>query len=154
MNYITRKAICVDIKQMCKCNKESLPVVYSPRDFAIMILNEKYIVLVCEKEKGCELLGYIISRKEKIDNKEKGHIVAIAVYEKYRCNGIGTNLMNESERLLKHYFHITFITLNVKKRNNNAIKFYKEKLGYKKYLKKHKYYGKNEHGIMMRKDLI
>ena len=69
------------------------------------------------------------TRMELADGKNRAYIFAFRVRNPYRCQGIGSLLLNRAEiDLVKRDFN--FITLNVAQDNNEARNFY-ENRGYK-----------------------
>ena len=150
ININLREAIGLDARKISKCNKESLPVWYTPRQYVTYILNKDYLVFIVEKDK--DIIGYSLVRKENFNNGYKGHILSFAVLEKYRSKGIGKDLMDFTYDIICKKFNVIYLTLNVMVSNNRAIHFYKREGFKKKYKLKH-YYGKKKHGIMMIKQI-
>jgi ribosomal-protein-alanine N-acetyltransferase len=150
-DIIIRKALGIDAKGISTCNTLSLPVVYSPREIIQYILNKSYYTTVAILDNV--VIGYLLSRKEQSGDKFKGHIISIAILQEYRSKGIGKKILDYSCDKIANKFNVTNITLNVMLSNRRAIKFYtREK--FTKFAKLTHYYGKKNHGILMKKELI
>lgn len=82
---------------------------------------------------------------------ERIEIENIFVLENYRCNGVGSKLM---ECLINTCYDkkLINITLEVRKSNSIAISLYK-KYGFNKIGVRHNYYG-NEDGLLMEKKVL
>ena len=82
---------------------------------------------------------------------ERIEIENIFVLENYRCNGVGSKLM---EYLINTCYDkkLINITLEVRKSNSIAISLYK-KYGFNKVGVRHNYYG-NEDGLLMEKKVL
>lgn len=146
INFTIREAKGIDAKHIHECNKLSLPVVYTIREYIQFILDIKSVVFVSIVDEV--ITGYIVTRREPFGDSYKCHIMTIAVLEKYRSNGMGKQLVDESFDYFNKKNNITTMTLNVMRSNTPAIKFYKRN-GFTKYQKLVHYYGKKKHGIMM-----
>jgi len=148
MDFHIREAKCTDTTEIHNCNKLSLPVVYTKRELIQFILNPNSIIMIAIFNN--KIIGYAIVRKEVIKNGYKCHIMSIAVLEEHRSKGIGKELVDKSFDWYYHKNNITIMTLYVMKSNYRAIRFY-QKNSFTKALKLPHYYGKNNHGLMMKK---
>lgn len=147
-NINIRLAIGKDAKDIHKCNKLSLPVVYDARDYVLYILDKThYTSVITVNEK---VVGYLLARRETFRQTLKGHIMSFAIIEEYRSKGLGKKILDYSCEEIRNKFNVDNITLNVMVSNKRAVGFYKRE-GFRKFQKLPKYYGKKKHGLMMLK---
>ncbi len=123
LNLNIRRAVISDIKQLFNLNKECLPIYYSILDHLSMILSPNYIILVMSHNDI--LVGYIICEVAGIF----GHVLSFGVKKEYRKHGVGTNLMNRLNLILKNQYMCKLVTLHVSVENEAAIGFY-QKMGF------------------------
>ncbi|MDR3063647.1 MAG: ribosomal protein S18-alanine N-acetyltransferase [Methanobrevibacter sp.] len=134
-----------DLETVYKIEKESFDLPYD-----INILKELYnigagFLVSVENDK---IIGFIIFW---IKDEFLGHIISIAVSEKYQNNGVGRKLLSKAIELFAA-FQINKIKLEVKATDLKAINFYK-KAGFVETNFLHSYYGKGIDGIRMCLDL-
>lgn len=113
-----------DLKRVFEIEKASFKDPY-PLGVLKMMYDIGAGFLVAQKNNN--VVGYIIFW---IQKNNEGHIISLAVDEKYRRQGIGTRLVNSAIKILKK-FNVKEVSLEVRKSNKVAIKFYKA-LGFKK----------------------
>lgn len=94
-------------------------------------------------EKNGMVIGYVISREV----ERSGHVVAIAVAEDHRRNGIGGVLMR---RVAEHFLSVDVkhLWLEVRVSNEAAIKFYKS-LGFGEQTVMKGYYSDGEDAVIL-----
>lgn len=113
-----------DIDQAVELEKECFSSPWSKKSFEDAI-NEGLFYFVSAKNENNDFLGYA----GMYSAADEGYICNIAVCEKYRSMGIGKallkNLLEYSGKL-----NLSFLSLEVRRSNWDAIKFY-EKLGFK-----------------------
>lgn len=100
-----------------------------------------------------ELVGYIIIVIQ-FDNLKRlsSHIFSIGISQEFRRNGIGSQLLDKSIRVLKGKFQIIrSITLHVRKSNKIAYQFYCKK-GFSRVKVAKKYY-QNENAYLMKRSI-
>lgn len=134
-----------DIKRVLEIEKSSFKDPY-PSNILLDIYNLGAGFLVAQQDNI--VVGYIIFW---IRFEDEGHIISIAVDEKYRRNGIGTQLVKTAVKVFKRY-NIGPIKLEVRVNNRGAIKFYKD-LGFTKSQILEKYYEDLEDAVLMDIDL-
>ena len=95
-----------------------------------MLSCENYKIFVaCNGERVIGFVGMVSFIAFEVQNKA-AKIIALAVSQKYRNNGIGTNLLNSVESYCKNN-GVSVISLNSGLSRENAHKFYESK-GYSK----------------------
>jgi ribosomal-protein-alanine N-acetyltransferase len=136
---------------------ECLPEHY-PLSFWLEHL-EKYSDVFYVAEVEGEVVGYILTRIEEDQaffhpGKKvlKGHIVSIAVREKYRRRGIATNLLLKVLNVLKYNYNASEAYLEVRVSNIPAINLYK-RLGFTVIKILPNYYLDGEDAYLMAKEL-
>jgi ribosomal-protein-alanine N-acetyltransferase len=123
----------------CKSFKDPYNVLF------LLNLYELYSETFLVAEKNGVVVGYVIARQ--VDGK--GHVIAIAVEPKHRCQGIGKALMEAIMRIFESV-GVREVFLEVRVSNIPAIKFY-ENLGFKKEEILPAYYSDGEDGVLLRK---
>lgn len=145
MDIDIRSARLEDLEQIYRIEIESFKIPY-PLEYLYLLLSlagDLFIVAVrCD-----EIVGYAVGLL-RIDNI--GHIVSIAVANKYRRRGIGKRLLQELERRLKDKGAKRF-RLEVRVSNRIAINLYL-KLGYRIDRVIPRYYPDGEDAYLMIKD--
>lgn len=145
MDIGIRSARLEDLEQIYRIEIESFKIPY-PLEYLYLLLSlagDLFIVAVrCN-----EIVGYAVGLL-RIDNT--GHIVSIAVANKYRGRGIGKRLLQELERRLKDKGAKRF-RLEVRVSNRIAINLYL-KLGYRIDRVIPRYYPDGEDAYLMIKD--
>ena len=142
-----RQATCLDIKDIKQINMDSLPVYYNHKEYINFILDNDTFVLVSMQDST--ITGYIIA---KMYTKRRLHIITFSVSEKYRRQGVGSELIKESIKIAKKKYKVKKVTLFVKKSYILAINFYEKNEFIKKELLRH-YYGQGDDGYYMVKIL-
>ncbi|PIN93262.1 hypothetical protein COU56_03750 [Candidatus Pacearchaeota archaeon CG10_big_fil_rev_8_21_14_0_10_31_9] len=107
----------------CKINltdnqikKELIESINNPKKFTLLIGDG-------------EIAGYLIGSIIISEHKSYGYIDDIFIYRKFRGHGLGTDLIKEFIKILKHK-KINKLRLGVNINNKKAIKLY-ERLGFK-----------------------
>jgi ribosomal-protein-alanine N-acetyltransferase len=122
-----------EVKDVVEINRKSLPENYSIDYFYYHLreFGDLFLVASIEKEKKRTIAGYSMSRIEfglsnfSFSFVRKGHIISIAVLEKYRNKGIGFSLMKETlERMKKAGAKEAYLEVRVT--NYPAIHLYKK----------------------------
>ncbi len=113
-----------DIEEAVKLEKECFSSPWSKNGFKCAI-EEGLSYFICARNENGDFLGYA----GMYSAADEGYIYNIAVRTKYRSNGVGTALL---KKLLEYAGGrgLSFLSLEVRKSNINAIKFY-EKLRFK-----------------------
>ena len=123
-----------DIQHIIAINTSSLPEHYSEYFYEDMLRETPQAFLVAaERDK---IIGYIMCRVEygfsnlkRFNMMRKGHVVSIAVEERYRCKGIGRLLIDGGVKGLAEK-KCEEVYLEVRISNSGAIRLY-ERLGFK-----------------------
>ncbi len=108
-----------DIKRVLEIEKASFEDPYPP-NILIDIYNLGAGFLVAQQDNI--IVGYIIFW---IRFEDEGHIISIAVDEKYRRKGVGSRLVETAMKIFKKY-NINKIKLEVRVKNSGARKFYRD----------------------------
>ena len=98
-----------------------------------------------------ETFGYISGIIDNRGKKKKARLYSLAILPKYRSKGFATLLLEKFEKEV-YKKDCKLITLEVNKTNSNAFNLYL-KQGYKYKGLKKDYYGINQDGITMHKNL-
>ena len=118
-----------DAKMMKKCNEICLPENY-PIELWKRLLTEAPDISILAMQNPNRLKGYILMSKH--DDPHVVNLSSLAVMHKFRRQGIGRKLIDESlERIKSHYPKVQCVRLHVRKSNLSAITLY-EKAGFKK----------------------
>ena len=156
-SIMIRPATNKDLDYVIAINMECLPEHY-PLSFWLEHL-EKYSDVFYVAEVEGKVVGYILTRIEEDHSffhsgKKvlKGHIVSIAVREKYRRRGIATNLLLKVLDVLKHNYNASETYLEVRVSNAPAINLYK-RLGFTVIKVLPNYYLDGEDAYLMAKEL-
>jgi [ribosomal protein S18]-alanine N-acetyltransferase len=121
---------------------------FTKRQLAYLLTDYNSIGLVAKTDNG--IAGFIISQVEIENDTSYGHIITINVASPYRRKGIGSQMLQEIEKILKEK-GVNECHLEVREDNSAALKLY-QKSGYQKIAKLEKYYG-NKHGLFLKKNL-
>lgn len=152
--FSVRECAFEDLERVKVINENELPEDY-PFFFYKSILDnfQEAFLVACLKDNPEKIIGYIMWRVEKTPSKHslrlinKGHLVSIAVTEKYRRNGVASVLLSKSmQAILKH--QLQEYVLEVRVTNYGAINLY-EKFEYKTEGIKKKYYKDGENAYFM-----
>ncbi|EWG07341.1 MAG: ribosomal-protein-alanine acetyltransferase [Candidatus Aramenus sulfurataquae] len=143
-----------DVDSIIKINRLTLPENY-PYYFFVEHVKEYdkafYVAVV-----DGEIVGYIMPRIEYGFSNfkaiptlvKKGHVVSIAVLEKFRNQGIGSALLDASIKSMKEDYGAEEVYLEVRVTNYPAISLY-EKFGFTKVKVLKHYYADGEDAYLM-----
>jgi [ribosomal protein S18]-alanine N-acetyltransferase len=135
-----------DILDVITLAYDTLPERYNP-----VIFNQFYesspegFLVVVDK---FHLVGFLIGIKTTTDS---ARILMLSVQQNYRKQGIGSALLKEFLKTMKHR-HVTRIELEVRTTNKEALAFYK-KQGFNLQQTLQRFYQNGEDAYAMRKDL-
>jgi len=108
----------------------------SMREFA-----EERNAVVRVAQKACgEIVGFVIVHVERAATEWRAYVVTLDVAVGYRQKGLGTWLMHEAETCVMAA-GVRWIQLHVFTGNAGAIRFYEQRLGYKRISLKKGFYG-------------
>lgn len=142
-----------DIETIIAINRASLPENYSnkffldlyhhaPKAFLVAVIDNNIVgYITCEVKRGVSNFKYRIAKM--------GHIVSVAVIDKYRGCGFGTKLIETATKEMLLY-KATELYLEVRKSNEVAVSIYK-KFGYEIKDCLDDYYEDGENGYLMTK---
>ncbi len=151
-DFFVRRCSLKDIEGVIDVNEKELPEDY-PYFFYKSILDNFPECFLIALNKNGKIIAYIMWRVEKTPSNDslrylnKGHLVSIAVYEKYRRKGIASTLLSNSMFAIKKYKILQYV-LEVRVSNYTAIKLY-EKLNFKIECIKKNYYRDGENAYFM-----
>ncbi|MFO8019450.1 MAG: N-acetyltransferase [Promethearchaeia archaeon] len=152
--YQVRRCTIDDLEGVIEVNEKELPEDY-PYFFYKSIL-EKYsdaFLVACPNNNLEKIIGYVMWRVERAPSVsslrliKKGHLVSIAVLEKYRRQGVATSLLDKSMPAISK-FNIKEFVLEVRVSNYRAINLY-EKFKYRTAKVKESYYRDGENAYFM-----
>ena len=115
---INEKITFLDIRDIEKIGKESLPIYFNSNDIAHIILDKNYIIIKLSILK--KIVGFVICQIF----EERLHIMSIAIDKNSRKEGYATKLLDELKKL-----NYNTISLYVMVTNQPAINLY-EKNGF------------------------
>ena len=121
---------------------------FTKRQLAYLLTDYNSIALAAKAD--CDIAGFIISQIEIENDESYGHIVTLNVAPSYRRKGVGSQMLDEIEKILKEK-GANECHLEVREDNIAALKLYL-KCGYQKIAKLEKYYG-NKNGLFLKKIL-
>lgn len=104
-----------DLFNIVKIGRDSLPIYYKLHNLIDMIKNPSYFIYKCDLEN--ETIGFFVLE---ICDKNKIHIMSIAISKSNRGKGYGSKIM---EFLKKTFLKYT-LSLNVQIQNKDAVRFY------------------------------
>lgn len=133
-----------DLDKICEIEKENFRSPFLAKDFRYELNSNPFSYFYCVKEEN-EISGFIIFWI----TFETSTLCKIAVQNLKKHTGLGTFLLQNMEKILKEK-EVESMTLEVRKSNENAIKFY-EKNGFIKLLVKEGYYKDGEDAYYMMK---
>ncbi|WP_414469608.1 ribosomal protein S18-alanine N-acetyltransferase [Methanobacterium sp. ACI-7] len=133
-----------DIKRVLEIETEAFKDPY-PASILIDIYNLGAGFLVAQQDNI--VVGYIIFW---IRYEDEGHIISLAVDEKYRKSGIGRELVNYAVNIFTKC-NVRVIKLEVRVGNWGARKFYKE-MGFEEKRIAENYYEDGEDAVVMKKE--
>jgi len=140
-----RKATEADLRDIVRLWKGNIRTINTSSDIADLYHSfERYSFVVTMADKVIGFVSGAIRRGH-------GHISGLAVYKGYRMKGIGKRLL----KMVDHEFLASGfdkVTLEVRKSNWGAIKFYK-KQGYKRAYPIKGYYADGEDAIVYEKKI-
>ena len=134
-----------DLKRVLEIELASFDDPY-PSNVLVDIYNLGAGFLVAQEDNI--VVGYIIFW---IRFEDEGHIISLAVDQKYYRKKVGSQLVETALEIFKKY-HVSNIRLEVRKYNHDARKFYK-KLGFVEKAHLMKYYEDGEDAVVMGKVL-
>ncbi len=138
-----------DLESLCAIEKLCFETEAFTRQQIASLLTD-YDSITLAAHKGERITGFIIGRLHIERNALTCHVLTIDVLPDFRRHRIGTELLQEMERLFKEKGAKT-CRLEVREDNPAALSLYQE-LGYEPFAKLRNYYG-STHGICLRKDL-
>jgi len=121
---------------------------FTKRQLSYLLTDYNSIALVAKADN--DIAGFIISQIEIENDKSFGHIITLNVAPSYRRKGVGSQMLNEIEKILKEK-GANECHLEVREDNFAALKLYLNS-GYQKIGKLDKYYG-NKNGLFLKKIL-
>ena len=137
-----RPARLFDIGEIMRIERESFREAYPRGLFLVFLENNPETFLVAEY--NGKVIGYVMAY---LRPDLEGHIMSIAVDERYRGNGIGSALLTEAiDRLIAR--GARYIGLEVRVSNEKAIKLY-ERFGFRKVKRIIGYYSDGEDAYYM-----
>lgn len=136
-----------DLARVCEIESKAFPYPYPCHIFIIYhnLFPDLFLVVECDRE----VVGYSLGI---IEHNIRGHLISIAIDERFRRRGLGEALMREFENKLKTR-NISEAVLEVSVNNVAAISLYK-KLGYKVVSVLREYYPNGEDAYLMLKKLL
>ena len=149
---IIRKCTQEDLEAVIEVNEKELPEDYPYFFYKSILDNYPESFLVACNDNG-KVIGYVMWRVEKtpaiqsLKFVNKGHLVSIAVFKKYKRLGVATALLANSLKNLKKY-KIYELVLEVRVSNYTAINLYK-KFNFVTNSIKEKYYRDGENAYYM-----
>jgi len=137
-----RPAKFFDIGDVMRIERESFREAYPRGIFMVFLENNPETFLVAEY--NGKVIGYVMAY---LRPDLEGHIMSIAVDERYRGNGVGSALLTEAiEGLIAR--GARYIGLEVRVSNEKAIKLY-ERFGFRKVKRIIGYYSDGEDAYYM-----
>ncbi len=152
LEFIVRRCTLEDLDAVIEINERELPEDYPYFFYKSILDNFPECFLVAQNRNG-DVIAYIMWRVEKapavnsLKYINKGHLVSIAVSEKYRKRGVARALLSSSMVSIKKY-KIKQYVLEVRVSNYTAIRLY-EKFNYKVESIKQNYYRDGENAYFM-----
>ncbi|MEM0227552.1 MAG: ribosomal protein S18-alanine N-acetyltransferase [Ignisphaera sp.] len=142
-----RRALQSDLTTVFELEKKCFNDPY-PMELLVM-LQSLYPELFLVAEYDSRIVGYVsgLVRRDGF-----GHIVSLCVDPEYRRRGIGKQLMNRIEELMKKLFNVCLYRLEVRVSNSIAILLY-ESIGYRIQARIPRYYSNGEDAYLMIKDI-
>jgi ribosomal-protein-alanine N-acetyltransferase len=149
---IIRRCEPSDIISVMEINMKTLPEHYSDYFYESLLADLPESFLVAEN--AGMFVGYIMCKSEfgfsnfkKLGFVKKGHVVSVAVLDKFRGNGIGSALVEEAFKGVKEK-QCDEMYLEVRCSNSDAVRLY-EKLGMFVRQRLRAYYRDGEDAYMM-----
>ena len=149
---IIRRCEPSDIISVMEINMKTLPEHYSDYFYESLLADLPESFLVAEN--AGTFVGYIMCKSEfgvsnfkKLGFVKKGHVVSVAVLDKFRGNGIGSALVEEAFKGVKEK-QCDEMYLEVRCSNSDAVRLY-EKLGMFVRQRLRAYYRDGEDAYMM-----
>jgi len=144
--FSVRKFEPNDMFSVIKLASETLTEKYNPTIFNYFYETFREYFLVAES--AHKIISFIIGAEI---NSSKIKILMLSVSKKYRRKKVGNTILKELEKIILKK-GINDIELEVRTKNNTAIKFY-QKNGYKIKNKMGNYYQNGENAYIMRKKI-
>ena len=149
---IIRRCEPSDMISVMEINMKTLPEHYSDYFYESLLADMPESFLVAEN--GGRFVGYIMCKSEfgfsnfkKLGFVKKGHVVAVAVLDEFRGNGIGSALVEEAFKGVNEK-QCDEMYLEVRCSNTDAVRLY-EKLGMSVLQRLKSYYRDGEDAYMM-----
>jgi ribosomal-protein-alanine N-acetyltransferase len=137
------KAKVKHVNEIVEIENQCFNIPWTYKTFEGEITNNPNAIFLVAKS-GKKVIGYV--GMWKILNE--GHILNLAVHEKFRKNGIATLLLDKLEKVCKRK-NIDCLTLEVRKSNTGAINLYSKNGFIKSGLRKKYYANNHEDAIIM-----
>jgi len=136
-----------DLARVCEIESKAFPYPYPCHIFIVYhhLFPDLFLVVECDGD----VVGYSLGI---IEGSTRGHLVSIAVDEKFRRRGLGEALIKEFENRLKTR-GASEVVLEVSVNNTAAMSLYK-KLGYRIISVLRGYYPNGEDAYLMLKELL
>ncbi len=149
---IIRRCDPSDLISVMEINMKTLPDHYSDYFYESLLSDMPESFLIAEN--GETYVGYIMCKSEfgfsnfkKLGFVKKGHVVSVAVLDKFRGSGIGSALVEEAFKGVKEK-QCDEMYLEVRCSNTDAVRLY-EKLGMSIKQRSRSYYRDGEDAYMM-----
>lgn len=159
-----RRAQFHDLFDMQNANLSCLPENYQMKYYMYHVLSWPQLLHVAHdptttqnSKNSQHLVGYVLAKMEDDANAEDktphGHITSLAVLRSHRKLRLANHLMNQAQREMKDTDDASYVSLHVRKSNNNAKHLYQRTLGFQIHKVEEKYYADDEDALDMRKYL-
>ncbi|KAL0265597.1 UNVERIFIED_CONTAM: hypothetical protein PYX00_011310 [Menopon gallinae] len=149
-----RKMELLDIEPVKKVNEENLPENYTYDFYRYYLLFYPGMCYVAEDDTG--VAGYVLSKLSSVDGVVTVHITSICVSREHRKRGVGTALMQSVISCIRDRYsedasmpETCRLSLYVRVSNEDAIRFYENKFGFRKQYMQENYYGDGESAYEM-----
>ena len=167
-SILVRRAEVKDIYGIRNCNMENLPENYNEKYYFDLLCNWPTLSIIAEDE-NCKCIGYVLGKVEAAhryplcshennpslinvdkENRTVGHVISIAVNERFRKQGVAVALMRRLHYSMLHDYNITDIYLHCRVSNHNAITMYQKYFQYELDTIVPKYYADDEDAYLMK----
>lgn len=166
-----RRAQFQDLFDMQNCNLSCLPENYQMKYYMYHILSWPQLLHVTQdtassssssntsqqQQQHQHTVGYVLAKMEDDANAEDktphGHITSLAVLRSHRKLRLANHLMNQAQREMSESNDASYVSLHVRKSNNNAKHLYQRTLNFQIHKVEEKYYADDEDALDMRKYL-
>lgn len=151
-----RRATVEDLFDMQDCNLSCLPENYQMKYYMYHILSWPQLLHVTQ-DRPNHSVGYVLAKMEDDaqaeDKTPHGHITSLAVLRSHRKLRLANHLMKQAQREMENTNNASYVSLHVRKSNNNAKHLYQRTLGFQIHKLEEKYYADDEDALDMRKYL-